>query len=91
MLRRLYDWVVALADRRSAPWALGLVAFSESSVFIVPPDVLLAPMAIPTGPLGLGVIATGSTTLTLITTVAPASSPIVTEKLPAVWEWEGIQ
>lgn len=46
MLRRLYDWVVALADRPSAPWALGLVAFSESSVFIVPPDVLLAPMAL---------------------------------------------
>ncbi|MFM8608413.1 MAG: YqaA family protein [Hyphomicrobiales bacterium] len=46
MLRRLYDWVVALADRRSAPWALGLVAFTESSVFIVTPDVLLAPMAL---------------------------------------------
>jgi membrane protein YqaA with SNARE-associated domain len=37
---------VALADRPGAPWALGLVAFSESSVFIVPPDVLLAPMAL---------------------------------------------
>ncbi len=46
MLRRLYDWVVALADRPGAPWALGLVAFTESSVFIVPPDVLLAPMAL---------------------------------------------
>jgi membrane protein YqaA with SNARE-associated domain len=46
MLRKLYDWVVALADRPGAPWALGLVAFSESSVFIVPPDVLLAPMAL---------------------------------------------
>ena len=37
---------MALADRPGAPWALGLVAFSESSVFIVPPDVLLAPMAL---------------------------------------------
>ena len=46
MLRKLYDWVVALADRPGAPWALGIVAFSESSVFIVPPDVLLAPMAL---------------------------------------------
>ncbi|MEN9754310.1 MAG: DedA family protein [Pseudomonadota bacterium] len=46
MLRKLYDRVVALADRPGAPWALGIVAFSESSVFIVPPDVLLAPMAL---------------------------------------------
>lgn len=46
MIRRLYDWVVSLADRPSASWALGLIAFAESSVFIVPPDVLLAPMAL---------------------------------------------
>ena len=46
MIRRLYDWVVSLADRPSAAWALGLVAFAESSVFIVPPDLLLAPMAL---------------------------------------------
>ena len=44
MLRRLYDWVLNLAGRPSAPWALGAVSFSESSFFPVPPDVMLAPM-----------------------------------------------
>jgi membrane protein YqaA with SNARE-associated domain len=46
MLRKLYDWIVALSSRPSAPWALAAVAFTESSFFIVPPDVMLAPMAL---------------------------------------------
>ena len=46
MLRRLYDWTVALADKPYAIWALALVSFLESSVFPVPPDALLAPMAL---------------------------------------------
>jgi len=46
MLRKLYDWIVALSARPSAPWALAAVAFTESSFFIVPPDVMLAPMAL---------------------------------------------
>lgn len=46
MLRRLYDWTLALAARPSAPWALGAVSFSESSFFPVPPDVMLVPMAL---------------------------------------------
>ncbi len=46
MLRKLYDWIVALSARPSAPWALAAVAFSESAFFIVPPDVMLAPMAL---------------------------------------------
>jgi membrane protein YqaA with SNARE-associated domain len=46
MLRKLYDWIVALSARPSAPWALAAVAFAESSFFIIPPDVLLAPMAL---------------------------------------------
>ena len=46
MLRRLYDWIVALSARPSAPWALAAVAFAESSFFIIPPDVMLAPMAL---------------------------------------------
>ncbi|MBJ6127043.1 YqaA family protein [Microvirga splendida] len=44
MLRRLYDWTLALAARPSAPYALGAVSFSESSFFPVPPDVMLVPM-----------------------------------------------
>jgi hypothetical protein len=46
MLRKIYDWIVALSARPSAPWALAAVAFSESAFFIVPPDVMLAPMAL---------------------------------------------
>jgi uncharacterized membrane protein YdjX (TVP38/TMEM64 family) len=46
MLRKMYDWIVALSARPSAPWALAAVAFAESSFFIIPPDVMLAPMAL---------------------------------------------
>ena len=46
MLRRLYDWVMGLAARKDAPWALGAVSFIESSVFPIPPDVLLIPMVL---------------------------------------------
>jgi membrane protein YqaA with SNARE-associated domain len=44
MLRKLYDWVLALAASRHAPWALAAVSFAESSFFPVPPDLMLAPM-----------------------------------------------
>ena len=46
MLRRLYDWTLALAARPSAPYALGAVSFAESSFFPVPPDVMLVPMTL---------------------------------------------
>jgi membrane protein YqaA with SNARE-associated domain len=46
MLRRLYDWTFAIAAHRRAPWALAGVAFIESSVFPIPPDVLLIPMVL---------------------------------------------
>lgn len=45
MLRRLYDWVMGLAGHRHAEPALAGVAFIESSVFPIPPDVMLMPMA----------------------------------------------
>ena len=41
MLRRLYDWTLELAGRRHALWALAAVSFIESSVFPIPPDVVL--------------------------------------------------
>lgn len=44
VIRRLYDWTMAQAGRRNAQWILALVAFIESSVFPIPPDVLLIPM-----------------------------------------------
>ncbi len=46
MLRRLYDWTMGLAAHRRALPALGLVAFIESSVFPIPPDVMLIPMVL---------------------------------------------
>ena len=44
MLRRLYDWTISLADHPRALWVLAAVAFIESSVFPIPPDVLMIPM-----------------------------------------------
>ncbi|MDP2621964.1 MAG: YqaA family protein [Hyphomicrobiales bacterium] len=46
MLRRLYDRVLELAAHRHAVWALILVSFVESSVFPIPPDVMLIPMTL---------------------------------------------
>ncbi|MBI2586071.1 MAG: DedA family protein [Rhodospirillales bacterium] len=46
MLRRLYDWTMGLAAHRHAIWALAGVSFIESSVFPIPPDVLLIPMVL---------------------------------------------
>lgn len=44
MLRRLYDWTLSLAGHRHALWVLAAVAFVESSVFPIPPDILMIPM-----------------------------------------------
>lgn len=46
MLRRLYDWTLDLSAHRHAIWLLGLVAFVESSVFPIPPDIMLIPMVL---------------------------------------------
>jgi membrane protein YqaA with SNARE-associated domain len=46
MLRRIYDWCVAAADKPYALWILGAVSFAESSFFPVPPDVMLVPMSL---------------------------------------------
>jgi membrane protein YqaA with SNARE-associated domain len=46
MIRGLYNWTMSLADSRYALWALAFVAFVESSVFPIPPDVLMIPMII---------------------------------------------
>ncbi|KAA5601860.1 YqaA family protein [Blastochloris sulfoviridis] len=46
MLRRLYDAIIALSEKKSAPWYMGAVSFAESSFFPVPPDVMLVPMAL---------------------------------------------
>jgi len=42
----LYDWTMAQATRPYALWTLALVSFVESSIFPIPPDVLLIPMVL---------------------------------------------
>jgi membrane protein YqaA with SNARE-associated domain len=44
MIRRLYDWTLRMAEHPHALWVLVCVAFIESSVFPIPPDVLMIPM-----------------------------------------------
>lgn len=46
MLRRLYDYTMGLAAHPKAKAMLGGVAFIESSVFPIPPDVMLIPMVL---------------------------------------------
>ncbi|MGI9350154.1 MAG: YqaA family protein [Rhizobiaceae bacterium] len=46
MIRKLYDWVFELARHKRATWALSGVSFVESSIFPIPPDVLLIPMVL---------------------------------------------
>ncbi|MDO8981213.1 MAG: YqaA family protein [Afipia sp.] len=46
MLRRMYDWCIAAADKPYALWLMGAVSFAESSFFPIPPDVMLIPMSL---------------------------------------------
>jgi membrane protein YqaA with SNARE-associated domain len=46
MLRGLYDWTLSLAARKTAEAWLAVIAFIESSIFLVPADVLFLPMAL---------------------------------------------
>ena len=46
MLKRLYDWTMRLAERPSAEIWLFIISFVESSIFLVPAEVLFLPMAI---------------------------------------------
>jgi membrane protein YqaA with SNARE-associated domain len=46
MLRKLYDWTLSLAARKSAEWWLLIISFVESSVFVVPAEALMVPMVL---------------------------------------------
>jgi len=46
VLRRLYDWIMRLAESPNASWALAAVSFAESSFFPIPPDPMLIPMVL---------------------------------------------
>lgn len=45
-MRRLYDWMLRMAEHPNALWVLAVIAFAEASVFPIPPDVLMIPMII---------------------------------------------
>ncbi len=44
--KRMYDWVLHFAHTKHSMVALFCLSFAESSFFPVPPDVLLAPLAL---------------------------------------------
>lgn len=46
MFSRLYDLALRWAASPRAPWGLAGLSFAESSFFPIPPDVMLAPMAL---------------------------------------------
>lgn len=45
-MKAIYDWMMAKAAHRHAIWWLAAVSFIESSVFPIPPDVMLIPMVL---------------------------------------------
>jgi len=46
MIERLYHWMMGMAGHEKAPHALFWIAFVESSVFPIPPDIMLIPMVL---------------------------------------------
>lgn len=46
MIRSAYDWTMRMAGHKRAPEALCVVSFAESSIFPIPPDVMLIPMVL---------------------------------------------
>ena len=46
MLQQAYSRIIGLSSHRNAIWVLAGVSFIESSVFPIPPDVLLIPMVL---------------------------------------------
>ncbi len=46
MLKKIYDWMIALTKSRHAVLAMAVVSFAESSFFPLPPDLMLVPMGI---------------------------------------------
>ncbi|SDY94129.1 membrane protein YqaA, SNARE-associated domain [Jannaschia faecimaris] len=46
MIRSLYNWTLSWAAHPRALWVLAIVSFVESSIFPIPPDILLIPMVL---------------------------------------------
>ena len=45
-MRSLYDWTLKKSSHPKAIWFLSFISFIESSIFPVPPDIILIPMSI---------------------------------------------
>jgi membrane protein YqaA with SNARE-associated domain len=45
-IRRLYDWVLGWAETPYGSPALAILAFAESSFFLIPPDILLIALSL---------------------------------------------
>ena len=43
-MKKLYDWTMSLAASKHAPFALGAIAFADSSNIPDPPEVILEPI-----------------------------------------------
>jgi len=46
LLQRVYDWILAHAQKPYAVWLMAAISFTESSFFPAPPDILLIPMVL---------------------------------------------
>ena len=46
LFRRLYDWMMKMAEHPKAIWTMSGVSFVESSFFPLPPDIMLIPMVL---------------------------------------------
>ena len=46
LIRKLYDWVLDKSKHPKASWFLAIISFLESSIFPIPPDIILIPMII---------------------------------------------
>lgn len=64
-LRRLYHWTLSWVDHPSAQYALFFIALIESSIFPIPPDILLIALALgkPQAALRFAAIATAGSTV----------------------------
>lgn len=46
LLLSIYNFILKISASKGAPYVLAVVAFTESSIFVLPPDCVLIPMAI---------------------------------------------
>ena len=44
IIKKMYDWAMAIAGKSNAVWVLVVISFIESSFFPIPPDIFLIPL-----------------------------------------------